>query len=109
MREIDSMSQSIHATTPSRIGDPDAARRHSTSANLSAPLFTNWRTKGSWVRLSTLTQNDAERLSVAKVCERSSPKNETSGGSTETELKEPTTIPRRSPSTSAVMMETPVG
>jgi hypothetical protein len=71
--------------------------------------LTNWRLSPSCGLLSTFAQNEPDRCSVSQVCEPLSAKNATSGGSSDTEVNEPTTIPTGWSSTFAVMMATPVG
>src|SRR5882724_2803484 len=57
-----------------------------------------------------LTQKLLDRLSCPQLSEARSGRNATSGGSSETDVNEPTSIPTGAPSGSvAVMMQTPVG
>src|SRR2546421_1365052 len=51
-----SISQSIHASTPSRIGEPFADSCHFTPANLSPPLTANPRDSSSWSSDNTFAQ-----------------------------------------------------
>jgi hypothetical protein len=77
---IVSMSQSIHATTPSRIGEPEPAGRQPRPANLSAPFVANARHTGSWSAESTLTQKEPEARIWGKLEDPLSGKKASSGG-----------------------------
>ena len=48
--------QSIQATAPSRIGEPEGPCRHCRSANLSPPEAAKRRATSAWCSLSTFTQ-----------------------------------------------------
>src|ERR1700731_1860683 len=102
--------QSIHATEPSMIGAPDGAGRHATPANLSPPLTANFRHRSSWSKLRMLMQNDLAALILGKLLDFLVGRNATMGGSSDTEVNEPTAIPTGSPSgPTAVTTVTPVG
>src|SRR5580704_9630901 len=106
-----SMSQSIQATTSSRIGEPPGEACHGTPAKRFAPVPTaKERHTASWSAARTLTQN----LPISRMCgnveDFLAGRNATSGGSRETEVNEPTTMPCGVPSGShAVATATPVG
>src|ERR1700679_4314862 len=104
------MSQSIQATTASRIGEPLDAARQPTLAYLSAPRVANARQTSSWSSARTLTQNDPVSRIVGKLVDDRSGRNATRGGSSETEVNEPTAIPAGPSSRcEAVTTATPVG
>src|SRR3954466_731762 len=88
-----SMSQSTHARTPSRMGDPEPAGRHDSSANLSPPRIAKARHTDSCSAPRMLTQNDPESLNRGQLDELLSGMNATSGGSSETEVNDPTAMP----------------
>src|ERR687890_2133267 len=105
-----SRSQSIHATTPSRIGEPDPAARVSRPSNLSSAFDAKRRHRCSWSALRMLTQNRPARSILGQLVELLSGKKAMSGGSSETEVNDPTTKPAREPSSwLAVTTHTPVG
>ena len=104
------MSQSIHATTPLMIGEPEAASRLPIPANLSSAGAAKRRQRCSWSALRMLTQNELARSIRCHVLDSRFGKKAISGGSSDTELKEPTAIPTGVPVSSlAVTTETPVG
>jgi hypothetical protein len=104
------MSQSIQATTPSRIGDPEPAGRHASPANLSAPFVANARHTGSWLAESTFTQKEPEARILGKLEDPLSGKKASSGGTSDTDVNEPTAIPAGRPCGSIpVTTTTPVG
>ena len=104
------MSQSIHATTPSMIGEPEPASRLSMPANRSNAGAANRRQRCSWSALRMLTQNEVAFSICCHVLDSRFGKKAINGGSSDTELKEPTAIPTAAPVSSlAVTTETPVG
>src|SRR3954471_11393743 len=104
------MSQSIHASTPSRIGEPDAAARHDSSANLSPPFIAKARHTDSCSAPRMLTQNAPESRNFGQLEDDRSGMNATSGGSSDTDENDPTAIPAGRPSPSMpVTTATPVG
>src|SRR5690349_2708294 len=105
-----STSQSIHANAPSRIGDPDDAGCHDNSANLSPPFIAKARHTDSCSAPRMLTQNAPESRNFGQLDEDLSGMNATSGGSSDTEVKDPTAMPAGLPSASIpVTTATPVG
>src|ERR1700759_5622585 len=98
------MSQSIHARTPSRIGEPDPAGCHDSSANLSPPLTAKVRQTDSWSDPRMLTQKCPESRNRGQLLELLSGMNATSGGSRETELNDPIALPAGLPSASIPVM-----
>src|SRR5881398_864760 len=80
-----SMSQSIQASTPSRIGEPELAGRQESSANLSPPFIANARHTDSCSAPRMLTQNDPESRNFGHDDELLSGMNATRGGSRDTE------------------------
>src|SRR3954469_11915725 len=87
-----SMSQSIQASAPSRIGDPELAGRQESSANLSPPFIANARHTDSCSAPRMLTQNDPESRNFGQLDEPLSGMKATSGGLSDTELNEPTAM-----------------
>src|SRR3954453_5283995 len=94
------MSQSIHASAPSRIGDPELAGCQARSANLSPPFIANARQTDSCSAPRMLTQNDPESRNFGHDDELLSGMNATSGGSSDTDENDPTAIPAGLPSAS---------
>src|SRR3954453_23208543 len=92
------MSQSIHASAPSRMGDPELAGCQASSANLSPPFIANARHTDSCSAPRMLTQNAPESRNFGHDDDDLSGMNATSGGSSDTEEKEPTAIPAAWPS-----------
>src|SRR5438045_9169376 len=92
------MSQSIQASAPSRIGDPELAGRHASSANLSPPFIANARHTDSCSAPRMLTQNEPESRNFGQLVELRSGMNATSGGSSETDVKDPAALPAGCPS-----------
>src|ERR1700677_2441156 len=104
-----SMVQSSHADAPSSTGAPDGAALQPSAANFSAPGVANRRHTSSWSEPRTFTQNDAASRTLGKVVDDLPGKKATNGGSSETEVKEPTANPAGWPAESiAVMIVTPV-
>ena len=89
-----SMSQSIHASTPSRSGEPEPAGFQPRPANLSSPFEAKRRQTSSWSSARMFTQNAPGRLDLRPrrraLAGRRTP---TSGGSSDTEQNEPTARP----------------
>src|SRR4051812_8534636 len=79
--------QSIHALTPSRIGDPDGAARQGTPANLSAPERANPALSSWWSSASTFTQNAPAARIRGQVVEVRDGAKVISGGSRESDAK----------------------
>src|SRR3954469_3031788 len=103
------MSQSIHARTPSRIGAPDPAGVQVRSANLSPPRIANVRHTDSCSAPRMLTQNDPDSRIRGQLVDDRSGRNATSGGSSDTDVNDPTAIPAGPPSAAtAVTTATPV-
>src|SRR5215212_9765830 len=93
-----SMSQSIQASTPSSLGEPEDAGVQPSPANLSSALDENARQTASWSSARMFTQNaPAERMAGHDVDDLPA-QNPTSGGSREIEKKEPTANPPGRPS-----------
>src|SRR4051794_41530335 len=88
-----SMSQSIQARTPSRIGDPELAGRHASSANLSPPFSAKARQTDSCSAPRMLTQNAPDSRNFGHDDELLSGMNATSGGASGTDGDEPTAHP----------------
>src|SRR4051812_17667706 len=104
------MSQSIQASTSSSTGDPDPADVHLSSANLSPPLTANVRHTASWCEPRMLTQKAPDSCIRGQELDVRSGKNATSGGSSDTDVNEPTAIPAGVPSLAIpVTTATPVG
>src|SRR3954453_11641285 len=104
------MSQSIQDSAPSRIGDPELAACHASSANLSPPFIANDRHTDSCSAPRMLTQKAPESRNLGHDDELLSGMNATSGGSSDTDGKEPTGIPPGLPPASTpVTTATPVG
>src|SRR3954464_2952889 len=104
------MSQSIHASAPSRIGDPELAGCHASSANLSPPFIAKARHTDSCSAPRMLTQNAPESRNFGHDDELLSGMKATSGGSSDTEENDPTAMPAGLPSASTpVTTATPVG
>src|SRR4051794_29765056 len=105
-----SMSQSIHATTPSMSGEPDPAGRHGTPANLSGVFDENWRHSNSCSAARMLTQNELLWRIFGQLVDFLSGMNATRGGSSDSDVNDPTAMPAgRDSGPIAVMMQTPVG
>src|SRR6185437_8806882 len=103
------MSQSTHAMTSSRIGEPLAPAVHLTPSNLLPPRFEKLRHSSSCSALRTLAQNlPASRIN-GQLVELFAGMKATSGGSSETEVNVPTTIPTGPSALIAVTTEIPVG
>src|SRR3954449_7550003 len=83
-----SMSQSIQASAPSRIGDPELAGCHASSANLSPPFIANARHTDSCSAPRMLTQNAPESRNFGHDDDDLSGMNATSGGRSDTDEKE---------------------
>src|SRR5919201_6921837 len=104
------MSQSIQATTPARTGLPEAASRHGWRSKTSGALALTSRQRPSWPAASTFTQKAPLAMILGQVVEERPGKNATSGGSRDTEVNEPMTMPVGVPSgVLAVTTVTPVG
>src|SRR5688500_18068777 len=103
------MSQSIQATTPSRSGEPDPAFFHDSSANLSPPLTANVRQIDSCSEPRMFTQKEPASSMRGQLDDDLSGRKATSGGSSETDVNDPTAIPAGCPSGGrAVTTATPV-
>src|SRR5680860_1780237 len=96
---IDSISQSIQATTPSRMGEPEEAGVHASPAKRSVLFIANALHTETWSAASTFTQNEPASRRARKLVDFLSGKNVTSGGSRDTDAKDPTVIPAGIPST----------
>src|SRR4051794_41928825 len=92
------MSQSIHASTPSRIGEPDPAGRHDSSANLSPPFIAKTRQTDSCSAPRMLTQKAPESRNFGQLDDDRSGMNATSGGASDTDENEATPTPAGAPS-----------
>src|SRR3954451_11958952 len=104
------MSQSIQASAPSRIGDPELAGCHASSANLSPPFIANARHTDSCSAPRMLTQNAPESRNFGHDDDDLSGMNATSGGSSDPQEKAPGAMPAALPRTSIpVTTATPVG
>src|SRR5438876_763293 len=104
------MSQSSHAATPSMIGAPEPAGMVCSEANLSWVAPKNVRHTSSWSALRMFTQKLPALCIFGQLVEVRAGKNAMSGGSSETEVNDPTTMPHLPCSgLSAVMTQTPVG
>src|SRR5580692_8690096 len=104
------MSQSIQATQPCRIGEPEPARRNSCPENLSPPLAAKRLQTDSWSAPRMLTQKAPARSTFGQLVDDLSGKNATIGGSSDTDVNEPMTSPAGPVSGSiAVTTQTPVG
>ena len=104
------MSQSIHATTPSRIGAPLPAAVQTAAPYLSPPLDANARQTCSWSSASTLMQTAPASRIFGKLVDTWVGRNATRGGSSDTEVNDPTAIPTGPfSSCMAVTTTTPVG
>jgi hypothetical protein len=106
----DCSSQSIHATQSRTIGEPSGEARQARPSNLSGSFDAKRRQTASWSAPRILTQKrPAERI-LGQLVELRSGRKATSGGSSDTEVKEPTAMPAGAPSGGeAVMTHTPVG
>ncbi len=105
----DSWRQCTCTTASSSTGAPAAEGRHATPSNLSGLGTAIVRHSSSWSWASTLMQSSWAAASRSQVREPTCGMNATSGGSIETLLKVPTTMPTGSPSTVPVTTATPVG
>src|SRR3954467_14508326 len=104
------MSQSIQASAPSRMGDPELAGRPRASANLAPPFIANPRPTDSCSAPRMFTQNAPESRNFGHDDDDLSGMNATSGGASDTEENDPTAIPAALPSASMpVTTATPVG
>src|SRR3954470_1158074 len=103
------MSQSTHAVQSLMRGDPLAIGDQPSPANLSAPFCANTRHTSSWSSPRTLTQN-APASRIAGHDDDDFPMQKpTSGGSSDTEKKEPIAVPLGPLSPPDAMITTPVG
>src|SRR5690606_36671161 len=93
------------------MGRPDGDGCQATPANLSPPRAENCRHRSSCSTLRTLTQNLPVAAMSGQLVEALSGRKATSGGSSDTDVKVPTTIPPagRPDASALVMTETPVG
>src|SRR4051794_37467014 len=92
------------------IGEPVTVSAQSRPSNLSSRLEANRRQIASWPSPRTLTQKRPAPWIFGQLVDALSGKKATSGGSSETEVNEPTASPARSPSgVLAVITQTPVG
>jgi hypothetical protein len=92
------------------MGEPDSASRQATPANLSSLRTAKLRQTSSCPALRMFTQNVPASRIRGQLVEPLSGKKATSGGLSDTEVKDPTTKPARRPSASvAVTTQTPVG
>src|SRR3954447_8502453 len=91
------MSQSIQASAPSRMGDPELAGCHASSANLSPPFIANARHTDSCSAPRMFTQNAPESRNFGHDDDDLSGMNATSGGSSDTDEKGPTHTPAAVP------------
>jgi hypothetical protein len=92
------------------IGEPEPDSRIVMPWNLSSPLEANCRQTLSWSELRMLTQNLPARSILGQLDDDLAGKKAIRGGSSETDVNEPTTKPARPPSGSAaVTTQTPVG
>ena len=79
-------------------------------ANLSAPGAAIWRHSGNWSLARILTQKRPTCAMRGQLLDVLAGKKATSGGSSETDVKEPTTMPTGAPfASTAVTTQTPVG
>src|SRR5689334_24004438 len=92
------MSQSIHATALSSTGAPEPAACQPMSTNLSGAFDANARHTCSWSAPRTLAQKNPASRIFGKVVDFLSGRNATSGGSSDTDVKDPTAIPTGAPS-----------
>ncbi len=102
------MVQSIHASTPARIGAPDRAGSNPIPVNRFGPWAANTRHTASWSSLRMLTQKAPASRTRGHVDDRVAMQTATKGGSSETDVNELTARPRGSPPTEAVTTVTPV-
>ena len=103
-------SHSIQATTPSTMGLPLADTVCAMPANLSGSLEASRRQTGSWSAARMLTQKAPHPRSLAQLLDPRSGKKAISGGSSDTEVNEPTTMAIASPPDFlAVTTQIPVG
>src|SRR3954470_24901141 len=92
------------------MGEPDSASRQVTPTNLSSLREAKLRQMSSCSALRMFTQNLPALRIRGQLVEPLSGKKATSGGFSDTDVKEPTTKPARPPSGSvAVTTQTPVG
>ena len=104
------MVQSIQAAAPSRRGLPNSVRVQLDAVKRSSCLRAKARQTSCWPEVSTLAQNAPASRILAQLDDLRSGRKATSGGSSDTEVKVPTTMPTGSPSVGvAVMRVTPVG
>src|SRR6476646_9583763 len=92
-----SMVQSIQAAAPWRRGLPDAVVSHRDEVKRSSCLRANARQMSCWADVSTFAQKEPASLIFGQLDDLRSGRNATIGGSRETEVKVPTTIPTGSP------------
>src|SRR5882724_5878020 len=102
------MSQSIQAMTSSSLGQPPSDKPQLSPSNLSAPVRAKLRHTPSWSAASTFTQKRPERRTIGQVLDESAAQKPTSGGSSETEKKDPTVSPTGSSPSIADITATPV-
>ena len=101
--------QSIQATAPSRIGEPPGPRVHSSSANFSPPETAKRRASSACASERTLTQKRPVARIAGQLVEVSAGLTAISGGSSETDMKEPIASPAGPSSPWPVTTLTPVG
>src|ERR1700728_1819910 len=89
------MSQSIQATQPCRIGEPEPAERNFCPEHLSPPLAAKRLHTDSWSAPRMLTQKEPARSTFGQLVDDLSGKKATIGGSSDTDANEPMTIPAR--------------
>src|ERR1700750_2644251 len=88
-----SSEQSIQASVPSRTGAPDGDGRQGTPANLSAPGVAEGRQRAPGLAVSTLTQTAPAAAMRGQLTEVFAGRMAISGGSSDTDVKEPIAIP----------------
>jgi hypothetical protein len=103
------LHQSIQASAPARTGAPDGDGCQGTPANLSAPVVAKVRHRASCRAFSTLTQKAPAAAIRGQLTEVFAGRMAISGGSSDTDVKEPIAIPTGVSSSIAVTMTTPVG
>src|SRR5438067_4103801 len=101
------MVQSSQPRTSSITGAPVDARFQPMPANLSPPLTANRRDNSSCSSLNRFTQKWPAALMCGHVVELWAAQNDTSGGSSETDVNELAARPYGLPSSRAVMTVTP--
>src|SRR4051794_41786330 len=101
------MSQSIQASAPSRIGEPELAGCHASSANLSPPFIAKARHTDSCSAPRMLTQNAPESRNFGQLDDDRSGMNATSGGAGGTDEKDPPPPPPRPPPASRPLTPPP--